>query len=131
MDPPSKVMNLKNLKKNKNIQHITIAPYHPSSNGAAERFVETFKSSMLKLKLEVLSNLMYVVYCENQLIKAHEDQLRKQLRNSQNEQEHNSLTQNNTQENNPEQFEELIEKRIIKEPDRLNYSKLGDEGVRS
>ena len=32
-------------KKN-GIKHICCAPYHPSSNGAAERFVQTFKQAM-------------------------------------------------------------------------------------
>ena len=33
------------LKQN-GVKHIRVSPYHPSSNGAVERFIQTFKSSM-------------------------------------------------------------------------------------
>ena len=36
----------KSFMKQNGVKHIHCAPYHPSSNGAAERFIQTFKKSM-------------------------------------------------------------------------------------
>ncbi|XP_021353194.1 uncharacterized protein K02A2.6-like [Mizuhopecten yessoensis] len=38
--------HFKNFMKLNGVKHITSAPYHPSSNGLAERFVQTFKVAM-------------------------------------------------------------------------------------
>ena len=38
----------KDFTKNNGIRHVTSAPYHPASNGLAERAVQTFKESMKK-----------------------------------------------------------------------------------
>ena len=43
---------LKNFIYKNGIKHITTAPYHPSSNGAAKRVVQTFKSAMHKIVTE-------------------------------------------------------------------------------
>ena len=50
------------------IKHIRVSPYHPSSNGLAERFVQTFKRAMKKglkdgLPLEVRLASFLLTYC--------------------------------------------------------------------
>ena len=47
MDLHLPVKNLKNFVNG--MKHLTIAPYHPSSNGAAECSVRTFKTSLKKI----------------------------------------------------------------------------------
>ena len=41
-----------NFMKGKEVVHITTAPYHPSSNGLAERAAQTFKAAMKRMKNE-------------------------------------------------------------------------------
>ena len=58
---------LKNFIHKNGIKHITTAPYHSSSNGAAERAAQTFKSAMCKIAVEssnvpiktLISRLLY------------------------------------------------------------------------
>lgn len=38
-----------NFLSHNGVKHITVAPYHPSSNGLAERSVQTFKNAMIKM----------------------------------------------------------------------------------
>ena len=43
---------LSDFCKQNSIQHLRSPPFHPQSNGQAERFVDTFKRALLKLKGE-------------------------------------------------------------------------------
>ena len=43
---------LRSFLKRNGVKHIRCAPYHPSSNGAAERFIQTFKRAMQAQKAE-------------------------------------------------------------------------------
>ena len=49
MDLHLQVKSLTLFCKLNGIKHLTIPPYHPSSNGAAERLVQTFKTSLKKI----------------------------------------------------------------------------------
>ena len=47
---------LKEFFSRNGIKHITSTPYHPASNGLAERAVQTFKSALKRLKEGSLEN---------------------------------------------------------------------------
>ena len=51
----------KKFCSSRGIQHNTIAPYHPHSNGEAKRIVETFKQSIDKANPKTASHLQDVV----------------------------------------------------------------------
>lgn len=48
--------HFKQFRTERGIEHITIAPYHPQSNGQAERFVQTLKQGLKKLAREGNAN---------------------------------------------------------------------------
>jgi hypothetical protein len=80
--PPFSSREFQEYLKERNIQHISIAPYHPSSNGLAERLVRSFKDSMKKLVDEgntpkealqiFLKNYNYTIHSSTSKIPAEE-----------------------------------------------------------
>ena len=54
ISPGAKIDAVATMPRTKEgIQHLTGAPYHPATNGQAERFIQTFKRSMSKASLPV------------------------------------------------------------------------------
>ncbi|VDI71497.1 Hypothetical predicted protein [Mytilus galloprovincialis] len=51
-DHNSYLQNFKTFTKMNGITHIKSAPYHPATNGLAERFVQTFKQSLKAMRGE-------------------------------------------------------------------------------
>ena len=50
MDPVLQVLNSRTFCQKNGITHTTSAPYHPSSNGLAERAVQIVKQGIKKLQ---------------------------------------------------------------------------------
>ncbi|XP_045481700.1 uncharacterized protein K02A2.6-like isoform X2 [Harmonia axyridis] len=50
--PPFASTEFKSFLLNNGIRHLTIAPYHPASNGAAENAVKTVKQALIKANYE-------------------------------------------------------------------------------
>ena len=44
--PQFRANEFSHFLKSNGVKHITSSPYHPSTNGLAERFVQTFKAAM-------------------------------------------------------------------------------------
>ena len=50
----------KEFMSNNGIRHVTSSPYHPSSNGLAERYVQTFKNAMKKVTTDDLQQQLSI-----------------------------------------------------------------------
>jgi len=50
--PPFQSEEFKTFMHNNGINHILVSPYHPASNGAAERFVQSFKRAIVAAKCD-------------------------------------------------------------------------------
>ena len=61
--PQFRSVEFQEFMKGNGVKHQLTPPYHPSSNGQAERAVQIFKRSMEARPKDVLFDIKYLYYC--------------------------------------------------------------------